>query len=78
MKRYAISVLLERLDPDNPERIMLHRAQFKADHDFHAIDVATDLDLITTRCRKSFARSLYEWFTAKEEHPDNSDNPDDS
>lgn len=65
MKRYAISILLERLDEKKPERILLHQTSFKADHDFHALDVAKDLDVITPRCRRSFAKSLYEWFENK-------------
>lgn len=69
MKRYAISILLERLDEKNPERILLHRAQFKADHDFHALDVAKELDVITPRCRESFAKSLYDWFEKKRQPP---------
>lgn len=70
MKRYAISILLERLDPKKPEKILLHRAEFKADHDFHAIDVASDLDVITKKCRLSFATSLYEWFQKTGRKPD--------
>lgn len=69
MKIYAISILLERLDSKKPERILLHRSRFRADHDFHAIDVASDLDLITPRCRKSFIRSLHQWFSERNAKP---------
>lgn len=62
MARYAISILLERLDSEHRERIMLHHVKFNADHDFHALDVAKDLDVITPLCSQTFAKSLYEWF----------------
>jgi hypothetical protein len=74
MKRYALSILLERLDKPKSERILLHRSLFKADHDFHAIDVANELGLITKRCRRLFTKSLHEWFAQKNQKPDTDDN----